>query len=643
MKAKTRMISRSKKSQSKSKTVKKNLRGRRACASLISVKPIRDRCQQLQNHSDVELRNVADAFRSKRQDDNRKTEAFALACEAVRRSTGKTFYDVQLQAGEVLARGDLAEMATGEGKTLVTALPVIHSVLAGKDVHVATTNSYLAERDCQEVQPALELLGMTVGLLPEDNDDNLKKQAYACDVTYGTGYEFGFDYLRDQLLLRNQRQDQLGDAWLRELSGHQVADAELVQPVRQVAIVDEIDSVLIDEANTPLVISFFKGREVDSTPFLLAGQVADLLKKDVDYTVDVPKSRIAILQCGMDKMQARANQPTGMQLNRPWRIYVEQALRARHVLQRDIEYVVQDDAVALVDQHTGRIFPERKWRDGLHQAVEAKEGVALTGETNSFARISRQRLFTLYEMGTGMTGTATDAVSEFSEFYQLDVVPIPLNHPCRRKGFPCRFFANNDAKYAAILDDVVQRHQTGQPILLGVRTVQQSWILSDLLHQAGISHQTLNGVQDKEEADVIAIAGKTGAVTVATNMAGRGTDIKLCDKSRAAGGLHVVVAEPNRSHRVDRQLIGRSARQNDPGSYQLFVSSEDEVLNIVNDVTKKKIARRSDRAGECHLPLTPVLLAAQKQAEALDFKQRKHLMQQECWVDGVLDTLVGAS
>lgn len=616
--------------------------GRRA--GNVCLSSIRRNTAEFERLTDDSLVSVAEDLRGKAGTSGREnltSEIFALATEAVRRSTGKTYYDVQLQAGGILASGDLAEMATGEGKTLVTLLPVLNSVIRGNNVHVATTNSYLAERDCEELRPAFECLGISISLLPEENDDAMKRQAYASDVTYGTGYEFGFDYLRDQLLLRQQPQDRLGDAWLRSLHGTEIPRPQLVQSARHATVIDEIDSVLIDEANTPLVISFFTEDEADDRPYRRAAAVADKLDSTTDYHIDKIENKVTMTPHGATAIQQgiQADRPTNLQ--RPWRIYVEQALRARHLLHRDIDYVVQNNAVALVDQQTGRIFPERKWRDGLHQAIEIQEGVALTAETNSFARISRQRFFKIYSNATGMTGTATDAAAEFNSFFQLNVVPIPLNRKSLRTALPPQFFSNNEAKYRAIIADVATRHQQRQPVLIGTRTIQQSVEIGAMLQARGLPHHVLNGLQDADEAAIVALAGQPAAITVATNMAGRGTDIKLTAKSREVGGLHVVVAEPNRSHRVDRQLVGRCARQGDPGSCQTFVSAEDELLQSVGPSMAKAIVKHADAGGQSHFKGLSALRSLQRQAEQIDYVRRRHLMSQECWVEGVLGKLVG--
>jgi len=568
--------------------------------------------------------------------------SFAFALEAVRRSTGKTFYDVQLMAGSVLAGGRLAEMATGEGKTLVTMLPVVHAAMNGSPVHVSTTNSYLAARDCDELQGALELLGMRVALLPEDNDDTAKRSAYAADITYGTGYEFGFDYLRDQLKLREHPEDRLGDTWLRKLTGAAPDSASLVQSAREVSVVDEIDSVLIDEANTPLVISFFNSDQTDDRPFQLAARSAALLNEDQDYEVDQQQGKIALQASGEQKISEQRSATIGLPLQRPWTLYVEQALRAQHLLQRNADYVVQHDKVALVDQQTGRIFPERKWRDGLHQAVELAEGVPLSPETSSFARISRQRFFQTYRHATGMTGTAADAITEFQTFFQLDVVRIPLHRPSQRLELPARAFVDDDARAAAIVESVREHRDAGQPVLIGTRTIEQSSFLADALKSARIEHQVLNGLQDADEAAIVADAGQAGRVTVATNMAGRGTDIRICERAREAGGLHVIVAEPNRSHRVDRQLKGRCARQGDPGTCEVLIAATDDLLQSEGKSLAAHIRRSASRQGRSRLKMETELLKLQRRAEHTDFLRRQHLLRQSLWIESLLDTLVGS-
>lgn len=607
-----------------------------------TLKSIRRRADELARLSDGEFTRAAQDLRTQAQSGCiAETESFAFAADAVRRATGKVFYDVQLMAGSVLADGRLAEMATGEGKTLVTMLPVAHAALNASRVHVSTTNSYLAERDCRELTDAFDLLGLSARLLPEENDDNAKKRAYSAEVTYGTGYEFGFDYLRDQLRLREQPEDRLGDSWLRQLTGSERAPANVVQPWRDVSVVDEIDSVLIDEANTPLVISFFNSETVDETPFRLASGSADEMTQDVDYEIDRFENSVTVTSSGHQKINDSRLRTMGVPLQRPWRLYVEQALRARHLLHRDIDYVVQDSKVALVDQQTGRIFPERKWRDGLHQAIEFHQGVPLSPETNSFARISRQRFFQTYNARTGMTGTASDAATEFESFFGLNVTKIPLNRPSQRIELPPRVFADSDARATAIVESTREHLEAGQPVLIGTRTIEQSRRLSDELKRGGLNHHVLNGLQDADEAAIVSEAGRTGNITVATNMAGRGTDIKICDKARNAGGLHVVVAEPNRSHRVDRQLKGRCGRQGEPGTCEVFVAATDDLLQSEGRSLADRITRSANRHGKSRLKVETELLKVQRRAEHVDFVRRQHLMRQSLWIESLLDNLVG--
>ena len=607
-----------------------------------SVRRVRDLVNGLRAAADGELPARLDDLRVQRPSAERTRQTFALATEAVRRVTGKTYYDVQLTAGLVLADGDLAEMQTGEGKTLVTLLPVLAAAADGEPVHVATTNSYLAARDFEEVAPALELLGVRAALLPEENDPRAKAAAYAADVTYGTGYEFGFDYLRDELSLRERPADRLGDRWLRTIGEADAGGVSRIQPRRAVTVVDEIDSVLIDEANTPLVIGLnVTDGAGEDAPYRRAAAAAARLKDGVDFEVRPGGTSLTLTDAG----RRRVDHETAMQplagLLRPWRVYVEQALRARLILHRGVDYVVRDGQVALVDQNTGRVFAERKWRDGLHQAVELKEGVALSPETQTVARVSRQTFFQCYPARTGLTGTAVDAEAEFRGVFGLRTVPIPLNRPSRRATHQPRVFTCEEAKFGAIAADAGRRHGAGQPVLIGTRTIGQSQRLSDVLSEAGVPHQVLNGVQDADEADLVSRAGEPGIVTVATNMAGRGTDIRPPQASLEAGGLHVIGAEFHRSRRVDRQLAGRTARQGQPGSCQFFAAADDELLVSVESSLVKTLRSGGSAAGEHRGDWRRAIRAAQSRAERADFQSRQEMMRQEIWNERVLQTLVG--
>ena len=467
----------------------------------------------------------------------------ALTTEAIRRTTGMTYYEVQLLAGMALSTGCITEVQTGEGKTITAAIPAVLHALGGRSVHVATVNAYLAERDFRLVSPAFQLLGITAGWLKEKAAPADKRKAYQQEVVYGTGYEFGFDYLRDQSNARRVQQTFLGERFRQQLRGNAAAHQKMVQRTHDVAIIDEIDSVLIDEANTPLVLSgATEGAARHGEVFAAAFRHAQRLVRDV------------ALCCGRASTQRPADgrgterelSPVGTRPRRdwsgPWTSYIEQSLRAHCLLRRDVDYVVQDGQVKLVDQYTGRIFSDRSWRDGLHQAVQFKEGVPVTEENKSIARISRQRYFGRYQKLCGMTGTATGHEHEFQAFYGLPIVVIPPRRPVQRLRLPTRYFATLEQKWSAIAQEVHARHATGQPILIGTKTIDESEVLAHHFCQLNIPHQLLNGKQDRSEADIVAAAGREYAVTIATNMAGRGTDIQTVG---------------------DRPCVGRPARDPD--------------------------------------------------------------------------------
>lgn len=567
-------------------------------------------------------------------------ETFALVYEATRRKLNMCFYDVQLLAGIVLATGAIAEMKTGEGKTLVTALPAALGALTPAGVHVATVNSYLAARDFTTLLPVYETLGLTAGLLRDNDSLADKRVAYQADITYGTGYEFGFDYLRDQLALQSDLRLPLGARFRQQLVGVPLGSTQTVQSELNFAIVDEVDSVLIDEANTPLVISGpSPSRLFDSSVFLAAKQLASTLSEDVHYQRDVKTSKIELTDAGIDL--AFAQQPT--QLSRPWSIYVEQALRVRHFMRRDVDYVVVDDKIKIVDQYTGRIFDERTWRDGLHQAVEAYEGVTITQENRSLARISRQRFYQQYETLCGMTGTALGHETEFEQFYGLSVVAIPLRRPCLREHATPRFFANKMAKLDAVTRRIDALHRQRIPVLVGTRTIEASQLLSARLAEKNIEHQVLNGVQDEDEANIVALAGTASAVTIATNMAGRGTDIRIDTESRALGGLHVISLEFHDSARIDGQLEGRAARQGDPGSTQFFAAADDELFARHAPHLAAAIARSALDDGEATTDFAKHVRRLQGKMEQQNFEIRRQVYRQQQWLDKVLTTIAEPS
>jgi preprotein translocase subunit SecA len=562
---------------------------------------------------------------------------FALVFEAIRRTTSMRLYPVQLQAGCVLAFGMIAEMKTGEGKTIVVALPAVLRALEGRGVHVATVNAYLAERDFALLAPAYALLGLSAGLLKDGADPPAKHAAYACDITYGTGYEFGFDYLRDQLQHQQIQRPKLGESFRNRLQGRIGQVDQRLQKKHGFAIVDEADSVLLDEANTPLVISQGSEEPRDTERILrLASYVASGLKADTHFLVRPRERTITILNAGHSAIFGSTDGVPNQGLQRPWICYVENALRAQHVLRRDVDFVVQEKKVQLVDPHTGRIFSDRSWQNGLHQAVECEAGVPITPEKNSSARISRQRYFRLYEQLCGMTGTASGQEKEFKEFYGLDVVVIPERLPCQRRELPTRYFPTEDSKLAAIVQDVVQRHSAGQPILLGTSTIQESERLSALLYSHGLDHQVLNGKQDASEADLVATAGHAGAITVATNMAGRGTDISLTAESRNAGGLHVIATQRQQSRRIDRQLIGRSGRQGDVGSSQVYVSADDDLLVRFSPALCRKLCTIAEPEGIQSRELDRRVLEVQQTSEVREYRARRDLWYHDQWMNKIL-------
>jgi len=567
--------------------------------------------------------------------------AFALATEAVRRALGKRLYDVQLMAGIELSRGRIAEMHTGEGKTVTTVIPAFLHALYGNGVHVATTNAYLAERDCEELRAVFELVGMSVGVLKEDDSPAEKLKAYRCDITFGPGYEFGFDYLRDQLALRSRQFRPLGDRHIRAMLGLEDSVWTATQREHSFAIVDEADSVLIDEATMPMILSAGQGRAPSPALYELARETALGLQSGDDYELELREKKIEFTPQGWTRLHQVLAGIELLPLDRPWSRYVENALRAEFVLRCDEDYVVREGKVQIVDQHTGRIHDERTWRDGLHQAIERKEGVESTSETASDARMTRQRYFQLYKGMCGMTGTAEGLDRELESFYGLSIVSIPTNRPCIRESWPLRAFTDSESRNAAIVEETIRLHRTGRPILIGTRTIRHSTQLSDRLREAGLKHTVLNGIQDEEESRIVGRAGHAGSITVATNMAGRGTDIRLDSVALNSGGLHVIAAEHNLSPRVDRQLSGRAARQGNPGSSQFFVSMQDELVQIDEELVAW-MEKTADNTGECQGDASSAIARVQLKLEARQYEQRQRMVSRDAWMDGVLKTLASS-
>ncbi len=620
------------------------------------------------NLTDKELREKTDEFRKRLQDgaslDELLPEAFAVVREAARRTLNMRHFDVQLLGGIVLHEGKIAEMKTGEGKTLVATLPLYLNALEGKGVHLVTVNDYLAKRDAQWMGPIYHMLGLTVGVIQHDASflydpsyrstdkryDRLRpcsrKEAYLADITYGTNNEFGFDYLRD-----NMKYD-IEEYCQREL---------------HYAIVDEVDSILIDEARTPLIIS---GPSEESTgKYYHVDRVVRRLQKDVDFTVDEKLRTVILTEAGNRKVERLLGvdnlyDPANIDLVH----HVLQALKAHHLFHRDVDYVVKDRKVIIVDEFTGRLMPGRRWSDGLHQAIEAKEGLKIESENQTLATITFQNYFRMYRKLAGMTGTADTEAEEFAKIYNLDVVVIPTHKPMIRIDYPDVIYKTERAKFNAVVNEIEACYKRGQPVLVGTTSIEKSERLSQMLKKRGIPHSVLNAKYHEKEAEIIAQAGRLGAVTIATNMAGRGTDIilggnpeglgrlmlrekkeewteeefqealkkaeEICRRERekvvSLGGLHIIGTERHEARRIDNQLRGRAGRQGDPGSSRFYLSLEDDLLRIF---ASERIAGLMGRLGmDESVPIenklvTKAIENAQKRVEAQNFEIRKHLLE----------------
>jgi preprotein translocase subunit SecA len=570
-------------------------------------------------HSDEELRAKTPEFRERLADgeslDDLLPEAFACVREAARRSLGMRHFDVQLMGGMVLHEGRIAEMKTGEGKTLVATLPLYLNALGGRGAHLVTVNDYLARRDASWMGPVYQALGVSVGVIQAEMDPVERKLAYECDVTYGTNSEFGFDYLRDNLATALEQTVQRGYAF---------------------AIVDEVDSILIDEARTPLIISG-QPEEAPETYYQFA-KIARTLKPGEDFEVDEKRKTVAPGEeavhkveraLGIDNLYAPEN---GQLVN-----HLIQSLKAEALYKRDVEYVVQEGQVKIVDEFTGRIMEGRRWSEGLHQAVEAKEGVPIEAENVTVATVTIQNFFRLYETLAGMTGTALTEANEFHEIYGLEVVPIPTNPPMVRLDQNDLIYKTRDAKFRAVAEDIRERHEKGQPVLVGTISVEVSEYLGGLLARHGIEHNVLNAKNHEREAQIIMDAGQRGAVTIATNMAGRGVDIKLGEGVLDLGGLYVLGTERHESRRIDNQLRGRSGRQGDPGETRFFLSAEDDLVRLFAGdriyTILDKLGPGDDLPIE-HKMLTKRIEGAQKRVEEMNFEIRKNVLK----YDDVLNT-----
>ena len=562
--------------------------------------------------SDANLEAKTDEFKRRLQKgetlDDLLPEAFAVVREASKRVLGMRHFDVQLMGGICLHNGNIAEMRTGEGKTLVATLPVYLNALTGKGVHVVTVNDYLATRDSEQMGRLYNFLGLSTGLIVANLDFNQRKEAYACDITYGTNNEFGFDYLRDNM----------------------VTDVvQMVQRPLNYAIVDEVDSILIDEARTPLIISGPGQRSTDN--YYKLAKIVPHLIKDEDYVIDEKQKTIAPTDSGIAKVEKMLGvenlyDAENIELNH----LLGASLRAYAMMHRDTDYVVKDGEVVIVDEFTGRLMFGRRYSDGLHQAIEAKEGLKVERESQTLASVTFQNYFRMYDKLSGMTGTAKTEEKEFIDIYGLEVIPIPPNKPLIRLDLPDQIFKTKAAKYRAVVRNAVERHQIGQPILIGTTSITQSEELSDMLLRAGVPHKVLNAKHHEQEAEIVAAAGQMGMVTIATNMAGRGTDITLGEGVPELGGLAILGTERHESRRIDNQLRGRAGRQGDPGSSQFFLSLEDDLMRIfgADNITgiMDKLGMEEDEPIE-HSLITKSIERAQKKVEDHNYNIRKYVLE----------------
>ena len=605
----------------------------------LTVRDVRTAEAKVACLTDAEIYQAAGDCRKRAQSQRysfRLAKEFCgLICESVFRAHGFRLHNCQIQALLIADRNVILEMQTGEGKTVVTGAIAALQSMIHPTVHVSTTNAYLAARDHEKMRGVFDRLQITSSILPEQKNTNASRRAYRASVVYGAGYQFGFDYLRDQLRLRNEKLNVLGKGIVHRMRGYDPYRV-LVQPAEfHVVIVDEADSVMIDEALTPLIISRPEEHTYeDPRPYKLAMKVVSRLKEGEDFEIDHRTSGVVIFESAIQTAHDFIAGERSISLERPWRTYIHNALSAERLFSRDAQYVVANDEVQLVDQNTGRIQPDRRWQNGLHQAIECKENVTIRASQDSSAQISRQRFLGRYQKLIGLTGTAMAAADEFREVYGCEIRPIPVNRPCLRKQLPTRFFATQNAKLNAICKDVVIRHGVGQPVLIGTRTIRQSREVESALAVHKLKSVVLNGVQDQDEASIVAAAGRSGAITIATNMAGRGTDIQPDKNALASGGLHVIGACVNDSRRIDRQLAGRAARQGQPGSCQFFVSADDTVL--VENASSLPTAIRSTANSDGESRKYPSALEKlQRQIENRRHQDRRALMKRERWMDSV--------
>lgn len=565
---------------------------------------------QMKNLTDEQLQGKTDEFRKRLANgatlDELLVEAFAVVREASTRVLGMTPYRVQVLGGICLHGGNISEMKTGEGKTLTSTMPAYLNALGGKGVHIVTVNEYLASRDAEEMGALFSWLGLTVGLNLAQISADEKREAYACDITYSTNNEVGFDYLRDHMVM--------------------YAD-KMVQRELNYAIIDEVDSILIDEARTPLIIS--GGKKNTANLYIQADRLVKSLTEEEDYEIDVKSKNIQLTETGMSRAESFMGVDNLYDISNAALLHhVNNALRANYIMGLDVDYVVEEGEIVIVDQFTGRKMPGRAYSEGLHQAIQAKEDVEIKKETSTLATITFQNLFRLYSKLSGMTGTAKTEEEEFRNIYNMIVVEIPTNLPIVRFDAPDYMYKNMKAKFTAVAGEVAALHEKGQPILLGTVSVETSELVSQLLKRKGIRHNVLNAKNHEREAEIITDAGKKGAVTIATNMAGRGTDIKIDDEVKALGGLAVIGTERHESRRIDNQLRGRSGRQGDPGYTRFYLSFEDELMRRFGSDRMMGIANMvpEDSPFESKM-LSKQVEGAQKRVEGNNYDTRKNLLE----------------
>jgi preprotein translocase subunit SecA len=589
--------------------------------------------QSLMSLEDHEIQQRAMALRYQSQSGTLLSklmhEGYALVREAARRSIGMSHYPVQLLGGIAMFHDSIVVMQTGEGKTLTATLPLFLHALTGKGSHLATANDYLAARDAEIMRPVFGMLGMSVGVVTGRSSRLQRRDAYHCDVTYTTAKEIGFDFLRDRLIRRHQKFS--GQNAIAAMTGQQSTDANV--PVGRglnFVLIDEADNVLIDEARTPLIVSSDPDRIAQAKLALYqwASEIVDSFEGEVDFSIDPESKSVSLTAAGRRKVRT-TSQPKALSRTPLIDIYdqVEMAIYVDQNYFADRHYVVRDGEVVIVDEFTGRLAEGRKWRSGIHQAIEAREGVEISVETGEAARITIQDLFLKYNALAGMTGTVANSGPELRSIYSVNVVDVPTNKPPQRVQMPTLVFGSADKKWQAIADEVEPMLAIGRPVLIGTRSIDKSETLSDILAGRGIEHEVLNARHLDREAKIVSSAGEQGKVTIATNMAGRGTDIKLTDEARTIGGLHVICSELHDSARIDRQLIGRCGRQGDPGSFRQYLALEDDLLRSgLGQRRADSLLRHADSPAQSLARFAPLFYSAQATIERNHYQARKQLL-----------------